>query len=87
MTEQESANFETSIANTLAHQVAIAASLSLAALSHPKGKELLDTYERELIASSIWNFGNSNAPASLGEKFRAQLSAIFSRAKANAGFN
>lgn len=87
MDDQEQKNFESFIANTLAHQVAIAASLSLAALSHPKGRELLESYERELVASSIWQLGNSGAPASLGEKYRRELSAIFSRAKANAGFN
>ncbi|WP_186107289.1 hypothetical protein [Burkholderia gladioli] len=87
MDEQDSKNLETSIANTLAHQVAIAATLSIAVRLHPRGRELLDSYERELLASSIWQLGNSNAPSSFGEKYRAQISEIFSRARANAGFN
>lgn len=85
MNEQEAKNFETNLANTLAHNVAIAASLALAAKAHPNGKELLDAYERDLISSSIWQLGNSAAPASFGEKYRSEISSIFSRAKAYAG--
>lgn len=86
MDEQEAKNFETNLANTLAHSIAIAAALALAAKAHPNGKEILDAYERDLVSSSIWQLGNSAAPASFGEKYRKEIGNIFSRAKANAGF-
>ncbi|MBU9403540.1 hypothetical protein KTE13_27745 [Burkholderia multivorans] len=86
MDEQEAKNFQTNLVNTIAHKIAIAAALSLAAKAHANGKELLDAYERELVSSSIWQLGNSAAPQSFGEQYRKELQEIFSRARANARY-
>ncbi|MBR8076068.1 hypothetical protein [Burkholderia cenocepacia] len=86
MNEQDAKNFENGIAMSLAHTVGIAAALALASKAHPNGKEMLDTYERTLLSSSIWQLGNSAAPQSFGEKYRAEVHEIFSRARANAGY-
>ena len=69
-------------ANLTAQHAVIAAALGLAAKRHgDQTKEILDGIEAELVSSSIWQLGNSNAPAELGEQYRKELSSIFKMAR------
>ncbi|MCA8037235.1 MULTISPECIES: hypothetical protein [Burkholderia] len=80
--------FETAhdIGTELAHTVALAAALSIAALSHPHGARLLDDFEQALIDTPIWNLGTSSTSPVIGARYRHELRSIFRRARAGAGF-
>lgn len=79
-------NLQTQLTVAIAHQVAIAASMALAVRDMPHGRDLLNSFERDLLASSIWQLGNSAAPAEVGEVYRKEISQIFSRARAKNGW-
>ncbi|CAM2151306.1 hypothetical protein WCQ02_34930 [Paraburkholderia tropica] len=82
MEDSNSKNIEAFVTTALAHQVSIAAALALSVRNDPNAKELLDRIEADLIASSIWKLGNSNAPASYGENYRQKVSELFRLARA-----
>lgn len=79
-------NLQTFVTVALAHQVTIAASMALAVRDMPHGRDLLNNFERDLLSSSIWQLGNSAAPAEVGELYRKEVAKIFSRARANNGW-
>lgn len=81
MNEQDLKNFETFLANSLAHQVAIGTALAIAALAHPNAREILDAFERDLLSSSIPQLANAGVPATLAAQYRAELSNVFNRAR------
>ncbi|MBR8417993.1 hypothetical protein K6W16_06540 [Burkholderia dolosa] len=74
------------IGTELAHAVALAAALFIAALSHPRGARLLDDFEKRLIDTPIWNLGASSTSPLIVARYRHELRSIFRRARTGAGF-
>lgn len=73
MTEQESKNLETNIANAMAHQALLAFAIGALAKSNPNGAEILKDGEAQILERLTKALDQSHAPDTLKSKVANQV--------------
>jgi hypothetical protein len=76
----ENKNMSATIAKLFAHEMAISVALSIAAANNPKGRELLDAFQKGLMETEI-----TDAPPEFVSVVRNSILDIFKKAKDRLG--